>query len=195
MGIVDFSLEGKVALVSGGSRGIGEASAIAMAEAGADVVVASRKLPELERVAEEIRKTGRRGLAVASHADLDPIAFQIVCAIVVVVWSGYTSLHRVTAVICARLLVVARERCAVDTLTVLACLFAVTDRFVCACVVVIRCVGAARVRFAGIIGTWVAVVADLLISDADSVLTAVVLGTLIGRRTGNVGDAWVGALE
>jgi NAD(P)-dependent dehydrogenase (short-subunit alcohol dehydrogenase family) len=67
MGIVSFSLEGKVALVAGGSRGIGEASAIAMAEAGADVVVSSRKLPELERVAGEIRDRGRRGLAVAAH--------------------------------------------------------------------------------------------------------------------------------
>ena len=67
MGMVSFSLEGKVALVAGGSRGIGEASAIAMAEAGADVVVSSRKLPELERVAEEIKSRGRRSLAIASH--------------------------------------------------------------------------------------------------------------------------------
>ena len=67
MGIVSFSLEGKVALVAGGSRGIGEASAIALAEAGADVAVSSRKLPELERVAEEIRGRGRRGLAIAAH--------------------------------------------------------------------------------------------------------------------------------
>ena len=66
MGVVNFSLEGKVALVAGGSRGIGEASAIALAEAGADVVVSSRKLPELEKVAEEIRARGRRGLALAS---------------------------------------------------------------------------------------------------------------------------------
>ena len=67
MGVVNFSLEGKVALVAGGSRGIGEASAIALAEAGADVVVSSRKLPELEKVAEEIRARGRRGLALAAH--------------------------------------------------------------------------------------------------------------------------------
>ena len=64
---VNFSLEGKVALVAGGSRGIGEACAIALAEAGADVVVSSRKLPELEKVAEEIRARGRRGLALAAH--------------------------------------------------------------------------------------------------------------------------------
>jgi len=67
MGITNFSLEGKVALVAGGSRGIGEAGAIGMAEAGADVVVSSRKLPDLERVAEEIRARGRRGMAIAAH--------------------------------------------------------------------------------------------------------------------------------
>ena len=48
-----FSLEGKVALVTGGSRGIGEATAITLAQAGADVAVSSRKLPDLERVAGE----------------------------------------------------------------------------------------------------------------------------------------------
>jgi len=67
MGIVNFSLEGKVALVTGGSRGIGRASALAFAEAGADVVVSSRKLPDLETVAEEIKATGRKGLAIAAH--------------------------------------------------------------------------------------------------------------------------------
>ncbi len=67
MGIVNFSLEGKVALVAGGSRGIGQASALAFAEAGADVVVSSRKLPDLEVVAEEIRARGRKGLAIAAH--------------------------------------------------------------------------------------------------------------------------------
>jgi len=56
-----------VALVTGGSRGIGRASALAFAEAGADVVVSSRKLPDLEKVAGEIKAMGRNGLAVASH--------------------------------------------------------------------------------------------------------------------------------
>ncbi len=67
MSIVSFSLEGKVALVTGGSRGIGRAIALTFAENGADVIVSSRKLPDLEKVAEEIRGTGRRGLAVAAH--------------------------------------------------------------------------------------------------------------------------------
>jgi dehydrogenase/reductase SDR family protein 4 len=67
VGVVNFPLENKVALVTGGSRGIGRAIALAFAEAGADVVVSSRKLPDLEQVAEEIRATGRKGLAISSH--------------------------------------------------------------------------------------------------------------------------------
>ena len=60
MSIVNFSLENKVALVTGGSRGIGRAIALAFAENGADVAISSRKLPELEQVAEEIKATGRK---------------------------------------------------------------------------------------------------------------------------------------
>jgi len=64
---VDFSLQGKVAVVTGGSRGIGQAIALGIARAGADVVVTSRKLPDLEKVAEEIKGLGRKSLAVAAH--------------------------------------------------------------------------------------------------------------------------------
>jgi NAD(P)-dependent dehydrogenase (short-subunit alcohol dehydrogenase family) len=67
MYIDKYRLDGKVALVTGGSRGIGRATALGLAEAGADVAVASRKLPDLESVAAEIKKMGRKSLAVASH--------------------------------------------------------------------------------------------------------------------------------
>jgi NAD(P)-dependent dehydrogenase (short-subunit alcohol dehydrogenase family) len=64
-----FSLKGKVALITGGSRGIGRAIALTFADAGADVVVSSRnrRPPELEKVAEEIRAKGRRALAMPAH--------------------------------------------------------------------------------------------------------------------------------
>jgi len=59
-----LSLEGKVAIVTGGGTGIGRAIALDFAKAGADVVVASRTLANLEKVAEEIRALGRHSLAV-----------------------------------------------------------------------------------------------------------------------------------
>jgi NAD(P)-dependent dehydrogenase (short-subunit alcohol dehydrogenase family) len=62
-----FSLEGKIALVTGASRGIGRAIALGFARSGADVVVVSRKLPDLEEVAEQIKGLGRRSLALAAH--------------------------------------------------------------------------------------------------------------------------------
>ena len=57
----------KVAFVTGASRGIGRAIARAAATAGAQVVLASRKQEDLDRVAEEIRGEGGTALAVACH--------------------------------------------------------------------------------------------------------------------------------
>ena len=59
-----FSLDGKVALVTGASRGIGRAIALALAEAGADVALAARSADELESAAREIRALGRRALVL-----------------------------------------------------------------------------------------------------------------------------------
>ena len=63
-----FDLTGKVALVTGGSRGLGREMVRAFAQAGADVIIASRKQDACERVAEEVREeAGRRALPVACH--------------------------------------------------------------------------------------------------------------------------------
>ena len=60
-------LSGKVAVVTGGSRGLGREMVLAFAKAGADVVVASRKLDACQTVAKEVERTGRKALAVATH--------------------------------------------------------------------------------------------------------------------------------
>ncbi|MCA1841322.1 MAG: SDR family NAD(P)-dependent oxidoreductase [Actinomycetota bacterium] len=60
----EFSLEGKVALVTGASRGIGKAIAIGFARYGADVAVAARTVSDLEETAKQIEATGRRAVAI-----------------------------------------------------------------------------------------------------------------------------------
>lgn len=64
---MEFSLKDKVALITGASRGIGEATAIGLAQAGADLAIVSRKLPDLEKVGEEVKKLGRKCLPVQAH--------------------------------------------------------------------------------------------------------------------------------
>lgn len=60
----EISLDSKVAIVTGGGKGIGRAIALGLANAGADVVVCSRSLPALESVSEEIRKLGKDSIDV-----------------------------------------------------------------------------------------------------------------------------------
>jgi len=64
-------LAGKVAIVTGGGTGIGEAAARLLAASGADVVVGARKVERLEGVAESVRATGRRCLAVPTDVRLE----------------------------------------------------------------------------------------------------------------------------
>jgi 2-dehydro-3-deoxy-D-gluconate 5-dehydrogenase len=65
MNIIDsFRLDGRVALVTGAGKGIGEGIALGMAEAGADVALVARTRTDLERVAERVRGGGRRALVV-----------------------------------------------------------------------------------------------------------------------------------
>jgi NAD(P)-dependent dehydrogenase (short-subunit alcohol dehydrogenase family) len=63
-----FDLSGKVALITGGSRGLGLQMVRAFAKHGADVIIASRKLDACEAAAEEVRALGRRAMAHSVHA-------------------------------------------------------------------------------------------------------------------------------
>ena len=72
-----FDLSGKIALITGGSRGLGRQMALAFAARGADVAVVSRKLEQCEVVAGEIAALGRRALPLACHVgrwnELEPM--------------------------------------------------------------------------------------------------------------------------
>lgn len=70
-----FKVDGHAAVVTGAGRGIGAGSAIALAEAGADVVISARHADQLEDVAAAVRRTGRRARVVpADLRDLDAAA-------------------------------------------------------------------------------------------------------------------------
>lgn len=70
-----FRLDDRVAIVTGAGRGIGAASALALAEAGADVVLAARSPGQLKEVARQVEALGRRAVVVAADlSDLDAIA-------------------------------------------------------------------------------------------------------------------------
>src|SRR5947207_9089070 len=66
--MTNFDLSNRVAIVTGGSRGLGHSIVLGLAQAGADVVIASRKLDNCKAVAEEVETTtGRQALPVACH--------------------------------------------------------------------------------------------------------------------------------
>ena len=60
-----MDLSGKTAFITGASQGIGKACALELARAGADVVLASRNLERLEKVADEVRAVGPEALVVS----------------------------------------------------------------------------------------------------------------------------------
>jgi gluconate 5-dehydrogenase len=80
-----FDLSGRTALVTGGGRGIGRHIALGLAEAGADVVVASRKLRNCEETARRLEALGRRSWAIpvdlASESQIDDLADRALAAV------------------------------------------------------------------------------------------------------------------
>ncbi len=73
-----YNLSGKVAIITGASRGIGESIAAAFAQAGALVVLTSRKPENVEPAAQRIRDAGGRALAIAAHAGSEADAVMVV---------------------------------------------------------------------------------------------------------------------
>jgi len=76
----EFDLTGKAATVIGGGRGIGKGIALALAEAGANVLVAARTREQVEQSASEIKKLGRKSIAVSADATKAANVDQILAA-------------------------------------------------------------------------------------------------------------------
>ena len=68
MSLKEFDLTGRVAVITGGGRGIGKGIALVLAEAGCDVVITGAGEANAKRVADEVKKLGRRGLGLAADA-------------------------------------------------------------------------------------------------------------------------------
>ena len=69
-----FRLDDRVAIVTAAGRGIGAASALALAECGADIVIAARTASQLDEVAAQVKERGRRAVVVSADlADLDAV--------------------------------------------------------------------------------------------------------------------------
>ena len=92
-----YDLTGRAALVTGASSGLGVTFATALAEAGADVVLAARRTDKLQEVAADIQeRTGRRALAVACDVT-DPDQVEAAVQEAVASWAGSTSPWRAPA--------------------------------------------------------------------------------------------------